>query len=137
MYRRLSKRQQEARARKLESMRRGRDRARMERPAPGRAPELPELRREVIVIDYDSGSPVTNTLHLYRTRRVDTYRIEANGQPWKRGGPCMVLEPRRGYVAWRARDVDSGDVVHIAALKELLHRIADDLPRMLSLRAVQ
>ena len=95
MYRRLSKRQQEARARKLEAMRRGRDRARMERPAPGRAPDLPGLRREVIVIDYDSGSPVTNTLHLYRTRRVDTYRIEANGHPWKRGGWSAALEGLR------------------------------------------
>lgn len=95
MYRPLTKRQKEQRARKLEAMRRGKDRARMERPAPGRAPDLPELRREVIVIDYDSGEPVTNTLHLYRTRRVDTYRIEANGQPWKRCGWSAALERLR------------------------------------------
>jgi len=49
MYRRPSKRQIEARARKLEAMRRGKDRARMARPAQGRQPDLPNLRREVIV----------------------------------------------------------------------------------------
>lgn len=91
MYRKLSRRQQEARARKLEAMLRGKDCARMARPAPGRAPDLPELRREVIVIDYDTGEPVTHTLHMYRTRRVDTYRIDADGQPWRCGGWTVAL----------------------------------------------
>ena len=95
MYRKLSRRQQEARARKLEAMRRGRDAARMAREPRGRAPELPELRREVIVIDFDSGEPVTHTLHLYRTRRVDTFRIEADGRPWKCGGWSKALEGLR------------------------------------------
>lgn len=91
MYRPLTKRQQDQRDRKLEAMRRGKDRARIERSAPGRAPDLPELRREVIVIDYDSGQPVTHTLHLYRTRRVDTYRVEADGKPWKCCGWSVAL----------------------------------------------
>ena len=95
MYRRLTKRQQGARARKIEAMRRGKDRARMAREPEGRAPELPELRREVIVVDYDTGQPVTHTLHLYRTRRVDTYRIEADCNPWKRGGWTAALEGLR------------------------------------------
>lgn len=47
------------------------------------------------------------------------------------GGPCLVLEPRYGYVAWRARDAESGEVKDCAALKELLHRIADKLPRQM------
>lgn len=46
-------------------------------------PDLPLLRREVVVIDYDSGDPITHTLHLYRTSRVDQYRAVADGQPWK------------------------------------------------------
>ena len=95
MYRKLSRRQQEARARKLEAMQRGKDRARMARPLQGRAPDLPDLRREVIVIDYDTGRPVAHTLHLYRTRRVDTYRVEADGKPWKRGGWSKALEGLR------------------------------------------
>lgn len=50
------------------------------------------------------------------------------------GGRDLVLEPRRGYVAWRARDAATGEVVGCAALKQLLHRLADDLPRMLAAR---
>jgi hypothetical protein len=95
MYRKPSKRQQEARARKLEAMRRGKDAERMARPAPRRAPDLPELRREVIVIDYDTGQPISHTLHLYRTNRVDTYHIEADRKPWKRGGWSKALEGLR------------------------------------------
>lgn len=91
MYRPPNKRQLEASARKLAAMRRGKDRARMDRPAPARAPDLPELRREIIVIDYDSGEPVTHTLHLYRTGRVDTYRVEADGKPWRDCGWSTAL----------------------------------------------
>lgn len=49
------------------------------------------------------------------------------------GGPLLTLEPRRGYVAWRARD-ETGAVVDCAALKQLLRGIADRLPRMMSMR---
>ena len=95
MYRKPNRRQQEARARKLEAMRRGKDRARMERPAQGRAPDLPELRRVVTVTDYDSGQPVTHTLELHKTRRVDTYAVTADGKPWKRCGWSGALEGLR------------------------------------------
>ena len=92
MYRKPTKRQQEATARKLEAMRRGKDRARMARPAPGRAPDLPLLRREMILVDHDTGTPVTHTLHLFRTNRIDVYRVEADGKQWKSCGwsACLV-----------------------------------------------
>ena len=64
-------------------MKRGRERAAMAKEPRGRMPDLPLLRREVIVIDYDSGKPVTHTLHLYRCSRVDQYRAEADGKEWK------------------------------------------------------
>jgi hypothetical protein len=95
MYRKLSKRRREEQARRLEAMKRGKERARLARPAEGRAPELPELRREVVVIDYDSGEPVTHTLHLFKTKRVDTYRIKADGRPWKCCGWSAALEGLR------------------------------------------
>lgn len=53
------------------------------------------------------------------------------------GFRSLRIEPRIGYVAWRAVDVDTGDVLHSAALKELLHWIADALPRMLAMRNYQ
>lgn len=54
-------------------------------------PDLPLLRRELIVIDYDSGRPVTHTLHFFRTARVDRYRVEADGKPWKSCGWSTAL----------------------------------------------
>lgn len=53
------------------------------------------------------------------------------------GGRNLRLEPRRGYIAWRAVDVDSGVVLEGGALKTLLRMIADDLPRMLGARNYQ
>jgi len=46
----------------------------------------------------------------------------------------LRIEPRRGYVAWRAVDMETEIVVHCAALKQLLHWIADRVPRMLAER---
>ena len=67
----------------LARMRAGKDAARMERPAPDYPPILPELRRRVIVIDYDFGERI-HTLDLYRTNRVDCYRVVADGVEWKK-----------------------------------------------------
>jgi len=53
------------------------------------------------------------------------------------GGPRLVLQPRRGYLAYRAVDMDTHEVVACAALKELLHKIADRLPRQMALRNVE
>lgn len=49
------------------------------------------------------------------------------------GGPRLRIEPRLGYIACRAVDLDSG-AVECAALKTLLHRMADSLPRTMSPR---
>ena len=91
MYRPPSPKRQAAQDRRLAALRRGRDRANASKPARGYPPALPDLRREVRVIDYDTGQPVTHTLHLRRTRRVDTYRVEADGQPWKCCGWSAAL----------------------------------------------
>lgn len=45
------------------------------------------------------------------------------------GGRDLLIEPVPGKIAWRCRDMASGDVVDRGALKTLLHRIADELPR--------
>jgi len=52
------------------------------------------------------------------------------------GGRDLHIVPRPGYVAWIARDARTGEVVERAALKELLHRVADSLPRMMSPRSL-
>ena len=37
--------------------------------------ELPELRRLIIITDYDTGTPVTHRLELYRSNRIDCYNV--------------------------------------------------------------
>jgi hypothetical protein len=44
------------------------------------------------------------------------------------GGQLLRIEPRLGYLACRLTD-EAGNVRDCAALKTLLHRIADSLPR--------
>lgn len=67
---------------RLAAMRRGRERARMDGPAPEYPAALPELRREIIIIDHDFGEQI-HRLMLYRTDRVDCYRCVADGVEWK------------------------------------------------------
>lgn len=50
------------------------------------------------------------------------------------GGQRLRIEPRRGYIACRAIDEATGEVADCAALKTLLHRIADKLPPTLGRR---
>lgn len=82
-----------------EAMQRGRERARMERPAPEYPPELPELRRCIIVIDFDHGR-VEHRIDLFKTNRVDCYRAMVDGKEWKRRiGWAKVLEGvRKSFV---------------------------------------
>lgn len=80
--------------RKLEALRRGRERSALAL-GPREEHDLPHLRREVTVVDYDAGEPVTHTLRMYKTRRVDTYDIHADGRPWRLGGWTRALEGLR------------------------------------------
>ena len=47
----------------------------------------------------------------------------------------VIVEPRIGYVSWRLLDAQTGECIECAALKTLLHRLADRLPRTLGARA--
>lgn len=79
-------------SRELAQARAARERRRLEGPAPDYPPDLPELRRELLVVDYDTGTPVTHHFALYRSDRVDCYRVVENGVPWrKRWGWARVL----------------------------------------------
>lgn len=49
-------------------------------PAPEYAPELPPLRRRVIVEDYDLGQAVRHEVAMYRSSRIDCYTLEVDGQ---------------------------------------------------------
>lgn len=72
------------RAERLAAMRAAKAERRLSEPAPDYPVELPELRRRIVVIDYDFGEQI-HTLDLYRTGRIDVYRVEVDGLPWADG----------------------------------------------------
>lgn len=58
-------------------------------------PVMPVLRRQIIIIDHDFGT-VEHRIDLFRTNRVDCYRVVADGVEWKkRAGWSTVLEAVR------------------------------------------
>jgi hypothetical protein len=95
VYRKPSPKRQAAHSRRLAALQRGRDRANASKPARCYPPLLPDLRRVVTVTDYDSGEPVTHTLEMRKTKRVDTYAVFADGKPWKCCGWSVALEGLR------------------------------------------
>lgn len=80
MYRMTRK--AEAQREKLAAMRRGRDAARLASPAPEYPAELPSLRRRIVIEDFDFGHRV-HVLELYKTDRIDCYRVVSDGVEWK------------------------------------------------------
>ena len=68
---------------------------RMQGQSPDYPPALPDLRRTIIITDYDFGE-VQHRIDLYRTNRRDCYRAVCDGQPWQaRIGWSKVLETVR------------------------------------------
>lgn len=65
-------------------MREGKARKRMEAVAPEYPAILPELRRTIIVIDYDSGVPAHHQIDMYKTNRIDQFRAVVDGVEWKK-----------------------------------------------------
>lgn len=58
-------------------------------------PVMPFLRRQIIIIDHDFGT-VEHRIDLFRTNRIDCYRVVADGVEWKkRAGWSTVLEAVR------------------------------------------
>jgi len=51
-------------------------------PSPDYPVALPDLRRRIVIEDFDFGRRV-HVLKLFRTNRVDCYRVVADGTEWK------------------------------------------------------
>lgn len=83
MYRKTRK-SAEVRARRIASMRQGRENARLARPLPDYPPIRPALRMRITVERFDCGEPIRHTFEFHDTPRVDQYRVTVNGQPWQR-----------------------------------------------------
>lgn len=77
--------------RKLAAIRAGRDATRMASPAPDYPVDLPNLRRRIIIEDFDFGHHV-HVMELHKTDRIDCYRVTVDGKPWKdRAGWSQIL----------------------------------------------
>jgi hypothetical protein len=69
---------------KLKAMRDAKERKRMNSPSPDYPSILPDLRRTIIIIDYDNGVYDQHQIDLYRTGRIDQFRAVVDGVEWKR-----------------------------------------------------
>ena len=67
----------------LARMRAGKDAARMNGPAPDYPAPRPELRRRIVVENFDFGHE-THVLEFFRSDRVDCFRVVVDGKEWKR-----------------------------------------------------
>jgi len=68
---------------KAENQKRAREALRLSRPAPDYPAILPDLRRRIVIEDFDFEHKV-HVLELHKTNRIDCYRVVADGVEWKR-----------------------------------------------------
>lgn len=73
----------EAQQTKLVAMRRGREAARLAAPAPDYPPALPNLRRRIVIENFDFGHEI-HVIEFFRTNRIDCFRVVVDGKEWKR-----------------------------------------------------
>lgn len=66
-------------SKKLTNMRNAKERLRLKSNAPDYPAILPDMRREIIVIDHDFGTVVEH-MELYKTNRIDCYQIVVDGK---------------------------------------------------------
>lgn len=67
----------------LAKMRAGRDAARMNRPAPDYPVALPDLRRRIVIENFEFGHEV-HVMEFFKTDRIDCFRVVVDGKEWKR-----------------------------------------------------
>ncbi len=86
-------------SKKYNTMRAARLRKIEEGPSPDYPCTLPDLRRRLIVEDFDFD-PIRHEINLYQTNRIDCYRMEVDGQIIsERIGWARALEKiRKGFL---------------------------------------
>ena len=67
---------------KFQSARNIKAEKRLESDPPDYPKELPEVRKRIIIIDYDFGYE-RHLLELRKTRRIDCYKVYSDGKLWK------------------------------------------------------
>ncbi len=84
---------------KLAAARASKARKREAGQAPDYPPDLPELRRTIIIIDHDFGE-VEHRIDLFRSNRRDCYRCVADGKPWgdRMGWSNVLANVRKSFL---------------------------------------
>lgn len=94
MYRRTKKYQQQVAY--LAATQADREQKQLDGANPVVQTNLPELRRIIEITDFDSGTPMTHRIELYRSDRIDCYNVNIDGQPWvQRMGWSRILAALR------------------------------------------
>ena len=88
---------------RMERAKAERERRRLEGPAPDYPPDLPHLRRRIVVEDFDFGEPVCHEIRLYRSNRADCYVVEVDGVrlPGRMGWARVLELVRKAFVRVR------------------------------------
>lgn len=80
-----------SRSKEYANKRKARARRRVLGPSPDYPKEVPNLRKVIIVIDFDFGV-VIKIMKLFKTTHIDQYRVVTNGVLWKeRIGMSRIL----------------------------------------------
>ena len=79
------------RAKEFNNMRRAKERKRIDSSCPDYPKEVPKLRKVIIIINFDFGVKI-NVMKLFRARKIDQYRVEANGKHWGTMGLSKIFE---------------------------------------------
>lgn len=96
-------------------MRAGRERARMDRPAPDYPPILPDLRRRIVIEDFDFGHRI-HVLELHKTARnklLARLHCIRRDQGWSEDEYRDILEARTGRRS--AGDLDERTIARLVA----------------------
>ncbi len=76
----------------LEKMRQGKEEKRLASPSPDYPVILPEVRKRIVVENFDFGYE-KQVMELYKTNRVDCYNVFIEGKLWKENtGFSRILE---------------------------------------------
>lgn len=70
-----------AQRQRLLAMRAGRERARLNGPAPDYPAILPDLRRRIVIESFDFGYEI-HVLEFFKTNRIDCFRVVVDGVEW-------------------------------------------------------
>ena len=80
-----------AKAKEYARKRLAKEAKRLAGPAPDYPPDMPELRRRIVIESFDFGHDV-HVMEFYRTNRIDCFRVVVDGKEWKkRIGFSMAL----------------------------------------------